>query len=131
MVRQLQKNRMMLLGYTERKLERRKPSKGFIWPPLLEIIKKNVFLNTLTARGGPRRISCLYWMQWIILPPRVRLRFSMPSLLLPLVVRPVINRVFSPLSWKTWMGSRLNPPITQDETVSKLLLTQTATSPWG
>lgn len=81
-VRQLQKNRTTLLGYTKRKLERIKLSKNFIWPPLLKIIKKNVFINTLTARGGLRGISCLYWMQWVILPPTIRLKFSMPSLLL-------------------------------------------------
>jgi len=53
----------MLLGYAERKFERKKPSKNLIWPPLLTTIK-NVFTNILTARGEPRRFSILYWIWW-------------------------------------------------------------------
>jgi len=46
------------------------------------------------------------------LPPRIRkrLRYLMPSLPQSLIVRLVIHRIFTPLSWKTGMESRINPP---------------------
>ena len=44
----------------------------------------------------------------------------MPSLTLSLIARPVIPRVFSHLSWKTRMGSRMKPPLTQEEAVNDL-----------
>ncbi|KAK4824360.1 hypothetical protein QYF61_013695 [Mycteria americana] len=37
------------------------------------------------------------------------------------IVRPVIPKKFSPLSWKTGMESRINPPIIQEEAVNDLL----------
>lgn len=48
-------------------------------------------------------------MQQGTLPPRLRkrLRYSVPSLLLSLIVRSVICRVLSPLSWKMRTGSRI------------------------
>jgi len=39
---------------------------------------------------------------------RKRLRYLMPSLPRSLIVRPVIRRVFSPLSWKTGTERRIN-----------------------
>lgn len=54
-VRQLQKNRTTLLGYTERKLERIKLSKNFIWPPLLKIIKKKCFHKHINSKRRAER----------------------------------------------------------------------------
>jgi len=68
---------------------------------------KNVFTNILTARGL-RRISCLYWT-WqgmLSLRTRKRLRFSMPFLLLYLIVKPVL----SPPRWKKKIGRGINLP---------------------
>ncbi|GAB0208333.1 mitochondrial enolase superfamily member 1 [Grus japonensis] len=50
-----------------------------------------------------------------------RLRYLMPSLPQSLIVRPVVPRAFSPLSWKTGTESRINPPIIQEEAVNNLL----------
>ncbi|GAB0183885.1 mitochondrial enolase superfamily member 1 [Grus japonensis] len=50
-----------------------------------------------------------------------RLRYLMPSLPQSLIVRPVVPRAFSPLSWKTGTESRINPPIIQEEAVNDLL----------
>jgi len=65
---------------------------------LVTIIKDNtnVFTNKLTARGVPKRISILYWMQWgtLSLKTRKMLRFSKP-LLLSLIIRPVIFKALS------------------------------------
>ena len=74
--------------------------------------ENNVFTNILVARGGPRRISLLYSTRWGTSPPRrrKRLKFSTPSSLPSLAVRPAILRVLSPLSWKTGPGSRINAP---------------------
>lgn len=104
-VKQLGKNARMYTGYAEGKSERQTPSKNFIWSPLSQIIK-NVFMNIVTGRGGPRRISILNWMQQgtLSLRLRKRLRFSKPSLLQSLTVRPVILQVLRPAAgtqgWK-------------------------------
>lgn len=68
-VRHLGKSAGMLLGYAEGKLE---PRKNLIWSPLLKIIKKCFTNILLPARGGPRRISILVWMQWGTLPTRMK-----------------------------------------------------------
>jgi len=77
------------------------------------VLTENIsfFPNTWTVRGGLRRIFILYWMQqgtWL-LRIRKRLRFSMPSSHLFLKVRQIFLRVFHPLTWKSGMGSRINP----------------------
>ena len=46
----------------------------------------------------------------------------MPSLHLSLKVRLVILRFLHSLTWQSWLGSRLNPPTVQKETVRDLLL---------
>lgn len=58
-----------------------------------------------------------------------RLRFSLLTLVLSLLVKPFILRVRSPLSWKTGMGKRIKPPqvmgrmeVSKEETFSNLLL---------
>jgi len=65
----------------------------------------------MKTKGRPRRISIRYWMWWGTLPPTMRkmLRYSMPFLLLSFIVRTVILRVLSPLSWQMEMGSIINP----------------------
>ena len=77
----------------------------------------------LTIEREPRRIPILYWIQRGTLPPemRKRLRYLMPSLPQSLIVRPVILRVLSPLSWKTGTESRIYPPIIQEEILNDLL----------
>lgn len=73
------------------KIKRQKPSKNLIWTPLLKIIK-NAFTNIIAAIQKPRRISVLYWVlqETLSLRMRKRLRFSVLSLLLALIVRLVI-----------------------------------------
>ena len=56
--------------------------------------------------------------------------FSMPYLQQSLKVRSVILRVLYPLTWKSQMRSRANPPSIQVETET-YYSTWTATSPWG
>lgn len=51
-----------LPAYAEQKPGRPKPSMSSIWPLWLRITE-NVFINILIARGGPQRISILYWTQ--------------------------------------------------------------------
>lgn len=46
----------------EIKSGRPKPTVSSTWPHRLRITK-NVFRNILMVRGGPRRISVLYWTQ--------------------------------------------------------------------
>ena len=46
----------------------------------------------------------------------------MPSLHLSLKVRLVILRFLHSLTWQSWLGSRLNPPTVQKETVRDLQL---------
>jgi len=63
--------------------------------PTTTVDVKNIYVFTdiLTTKGGPRRISILYWMQQGMLPPRMRkrLRYSMPSIHLSLTVRPQLS----------------------------------------
>ncbi|KAK4825282.1 hypothetical protein QYF61_026083 [Mycteria americana] len=56
-----------------------------------------------------------YFIQNTEESPRVILFFE------SLIVRPVIPRVVSPLSWKTGTENRINPPIIQEEAVNDLL----------
>lgn len=91
------------------------------------VLTENIsfFPNTWTVRGGLRRTSILYWMQqgpWRI---KKRLRFSMPSLLISLKVRPVIFRLLYLQTWKSEMGSRIKPPWFRWKQL------ETVTSPWG
>jgi len=50
------------------------------------------------------------WQEMFSLKMRKRLRFSMPSLLLSLIVKPVILRVLRPLIWKIRGGEQNKPP---------------------
>ncbi len=52
---------------------------------------------------------------------RKMLMYLMPTLPESLIVRPVIPRVFSSLSWKMRMESRMNPPTIQEKAVKNLL----------
>jgi len=108
-VKQLGKNARMYTGYAEGKSERQTPSKNFIWSPLSQIIK-NVFMNIVTGRGGPRRISILNWMQQgtLSLRMRKRLRFSKPSLLQSLTVDQ-LSSGYSDLELEHRGGSRVTP----------------------
>lgn len=56
----------------------------------------------------------------------VKVRYSMTSLLLSLLVRTIIHRVLRPLSWNTGMGNR----IIQEETMT-CYTTWTVTSTQG
>ena len=55
----------------------------------------------------------------------------MPFLHLSLKVRLVILRVFYPLTWKSQMGSKINPPQFRWEQSDTCYSTWTATSPQG
>jgi len=62
---------------------------------------------------------------------RKRVRYSVPSLLLSLVVRSVIFKMHSSLSWKMGMRSRINPPQFRTKQFMARYSTWTVTSPWG
>ena len=79
---QLEESTRKLPAYGEKESGSLKPIEISIWPLRLRITK-NVFINTLTARGGPKGISILYWTQEGTWPVgiRKRLRLLMSSLL--------------------------------------------------
>lgn len=116
--RLLGKSTEMLLGYSERKLERQKHRKSFIWVPLLKvIIYIYFFTNILTVRRKPRRISILYWMRWGTLPPWMRKWLGIFSTFSTFSTSVFNSQIVSctqdirpphPPSWKIGMGSRMN-----------------------
>jgi len=89
--------------------------------------EKHFYIYILTVNGGLRRISILYWIWQGTWPLGIqkRLRLSIPSQSLSLKVRSINVRVFYMLTWKSWIGSRINP----SRFKWKLLETWTAISP--
>lgn len=62
---------------------------------------------------------------------KMRLKFLMTSLYLPLIIRPVILRILSLLNWKTGMKSRISLPQLWRKQLVTCYSTWTVTSPWG
>ena len=91
------------------------------------------YITSISAvRGGPGRISILYWMRLGMSPLRIRKRqtFWMSSLHPSLKVRPVILRFLQSLTWQCWLGSWLNPPQFRKKQSETCYSNWTATSPW-
>jgi len=70
---------------------------------------KNCFYKYISNKKRAKE-NLPYWMQGGSLPPRIRLKYLMPSLPQSLTVRLVFPRVFSPWCWKTGIESRINLP---------------------
>lgn len=79
------------------------------------------YITTSKRRSKKNLHPCLDAVGNITNENEKRLRFSMSYSLLSIIVRPAIFGVFSPLSLKTGMESRINPPAIQEETSRNLL----------
>lgn len=104
------------------------------------VVGKMAGSDSMTVLYGQRIYGCAFkswkggglagFLMALPLRLRKRLKFSMPSLLLSLPVRPVYSGYQAP-ELEHRGGEQSEPPTIQEETVCDLLLHLTATNPWG